>query len=215
MGVRCDVLLKPCLVDVTPLLFGLRSEDFEPDNLTQTLDQLNNFIKDSFYNYNSSTYSTMKYPTLILSLIVAIAHASTCPFKAGNEYVTRSRRPGIKEIISQRFQIRTSCKPNGFLAKRIQPVLSLLEGFTANAPHYLSWKRMAFGENFMAAGEVVLGEFDEVSEAMTNPQARTFRLGTGILDSRHLPGKLKGGPKRNLWVSKSVLVVGRWFASEE
>lgn len=142
----------------------------------------------------------MKYPTLILSLIVAIAHASTCPFKAGNEYVTRSRRPGIKEIISQRFQIRTSCKPNGFLAKRIQPVLSLLEGFAANAPHYLSWKRMAFGENFMAAGEVVLGEFDEVSEAMTNPQARTFRLGTGILDSRHLPGKLKGGPKRNLWL---------------
>lgn len=119
----------------------------------------------------------------------------------GNDYAVPSRIPGIKEVLSQKMQIRALTKPKGFIAKRLQPILTLMEGFKAMDPYYLSWKRMAFGENFIAAGQVVLGEWDEVVKAITSPQARTCRLGTTLLDDRHLPTeKLVFGPDRDLFV---------------
>ena len=127
--------------------------------------------------------------------------------KKGNEYSVPSRRANPMEAISQRFQIHHASRgKNGgglltALTRPVYKILTLMEGLKANDPDYLSYQRAAFGENFCAAGQVVLGEFEEVSKAITSPQARTFRLGTAVLDSRHLPGKVLGGPDRNLWVS--------------
>lgn len=65
--------------------------------------------------------------------------------------------------------------------------ISVIEGQAANLPHYLSYKRAAFGENFCCAGQVVLGEWDEVQKALTSPQSRTFRLGTAVMSESRLP----------------------------
>jgi hypothetical protein len=79
-------------------------------------------------------------------------------------------------VVSQRFQIHTIQNPKGFLAKTIQPIISLVEG--APATFSLPKRRRRFGENFCVAGMVVLGNFKEVSRALTSPQARTYRLGS-------------------------------------
>ena len=127
----------------------------------------------------------------------------TCPFsrflKKGlenNEYSERQREPTSLEKISQRFQMHTISRPNGILAKTIQPLVSLIEGQAANLPSYLSYKRAGFGENFCAAGQVVLGSWEDVSIALTSPQARTTRLGTAVLSAKRLPMQ-----DRNLFVS--------------
>ena len=99
-------------------------------------------------------------------------------------------------------QSSSDSSSNTFLGKFIQPIVSLLEGFAPAVmfPEYsLPKKRLSFGQNFCAAGTVVLSEWDVVVNALTSPQARTFRLGTGILESSHLPGMVIG--KRNTWVS--------------
>ena len=119
-----------------------------------------------------------------------------------NVYAIPTRKPGKIELLNQKFQIYTLQHPNTFLGKFIQPIVSLLEGFAPAVmfPEYsLPKKRLSFGQNFCAAGTVVLSEWDVVVNALTSPQARTFRLGTGILESSHLPGMVIG--KRNTWVS--------------
>ena len=98
------------------------------------------------------------------------------------------------------LQIRGIRKPG--LARLLTKLSNYQEGFDANQPDYLTNLRAAFGENFCAAGQVVLGSYEDVESAILNPQAREFKLGTSYLDATHLPsGKLKGGPDRNLFVS--------------
>jgi len=159
--------------------------------------------------------------SLLFTLLLAKAQASSCPFdaagsgtkapeissavvsamkslityKTGNVYSIPSKKPSLVGVVSQRFQIHTIQNPKGFLAKRIQPFISLLEG--APSAFSLPKKRRRFGENFCVAGMVVLGNFEEVSRALTSPQARTYRLGSAVLDSKRLTGD-----RRNTWVSK-------------
>jgi hypothetical protein len=118
----------------------------------------------------------------------------SCPFSRflrdgleKNAYSERQREPTSLEKISQRFQMHTISRPNGVLARTIQPLVTLIEGQAANLPPYLSDKRAAFGENFCTAGQVVLGGWEDVSMALTSPQARKVRLGTAVLNAKRLP----------------------------
>lgn len=104
-----------------------------------------------------------------------------------NAYETATRSASILEKVLQRFQIHTIQYPQGLLAKTLQVPVNLFEGQAANLPHYLSWKRAAFGENFVAAGQVILSEWNEVERALTSPQARTTQLGTTPLNQGRLP----------------------------
>ena len=157
----------------------------------------------------------------LFTLLLATAQASSCPYdpagsatkapetssvvvsamkslitdKTGNVYSIPSKKPSLAGVVSQRFQIHTIQNPKGFLAKTLQPIISLFEG--APAAFSLPKRRRRFGENFCVAGMVVLGNFEEVSRALTSPQARTYRLGSSLLDSKRLTGN-----KRNTWVSK-------------
>eukprot|EP01083_Nonionella_stella_P040329 109514_1 len=129
-----------------------------------------------------STKTITTPTTTTTTQLASSASAKSCPFdrflSKKNAYYRPTRKPEMKERISQRFQMRTISRPNGLLAKTIQPLLNILEGASANDPTYLSRKRAAFGENFCAAGQVVLGEWEDVSTALTSPQARTLSLGT-------------------------------------
>jgi len=118
---------------------------------------------------------------------------ASCPFRyttplgTGDAYSKPTRDPTWFETIMQMFQIHTICHPKGILARVIQPLINLWEGQVANLPYYLSYQRAAFGENFCAAGQVVLGEWKEVERALTSPQARTFRLGTAPISEARCP----------------------------
>jgi cytochrome P450 len=54
------------------------------------------------------------------------------------------------------------------------------------------------GSNFCCSGQVVLGDFETLKVALTSPQARTWRLGTTVLDAEHSPNQDVGG--RNVFL---------------
>ena len=97
-----------------------------------------------------------------------------------------------------RVQMWALQHPGNFLAKLLLLLIGLIEGLLANNPTYLDRKRLVFGPNFCCAGEVVMGEFATLEKALTSPQARTWRLGTSMLDSHHLPMVDGGG--RNVFL---------------
>lgn len=96
------------------------------------------------------------------------------------------------------FQVWALQHPDEDLSKSILPLISFVEGLVANEPTYLNSKRQEFGPNFCCAGEVVLGEFETLEAALTSPQARTWRLGTTILDAHAAPNQDVGG--RNVFL---------------
>ena len=96
------------------------------------------------------------------------------------------------------FQIWALQHPEKFLSKTILPLISLVEGLLANEPTYLDSQQRKFGSNFCCAGQVVLGDFATLKTALTSPQARTWRLGTTILDAHHSPNQDVGG--RNVFL---------------
>jgi cytochrome P450 len=96
------------------------------------------------------------------------------------------------------FQVRALQHPEEDLSKTLLPLISLVEGLVANEPTYLYSKRRAFGPNFCCAGQVVMGEFESIEAALTSPQARTWRLGTTVLDANHAPNQDIGG--RNVFL---------------
>jgi cytochrome P450 len=96
------------------------------------------------------------------------------------------------------FQVWALQHPDEDLSKSILPLISLVEGLLANEPTYLNSKRQEFGSNFCCAGQVVLGEFATLEAALTSPQARTWRLGTTILDAQAAPNQDVGG--RNVFL---------------
>mmetsp|Transcript_88300 Transcript_88300/g.274457 ORF Transcript_88300/g.274457 Transcript_88300/m.274457 type:complete len:407 (-) Transcript_88300:274-1494(-) len=55
-------------------------------------------------------------------------------------------------------------------------------------------RRLDYGDNFCCAGEVCVGAFKAVERALTEPQARTFRLGQTPFIKSHCPGT-DGGPR--------------------
>jgi hypothetical protein len=96
------------------------------------------------------------------------------------------------------FQAWALQNPQESLSKTLLPIVSFVEGIIANEPTYLDAKRRAFGPNFCCAGQVVLGEFNTLETALTSPQARTWRLGTSVLDANHAPNLDVGG--RNVFL---------------
>ena len=96
------------------------------------------------------------------------------------------------------FQAWILQNPDESLSKTLLPIISFVEGLIANEPTYLDAKRRALGPNFCCAGQVVLGEFATLETALTSPQARTWRLGTSLLDANHAPNQDIGG--RNLFL---------------
>ncbi len=107
--------------------------------------------------------------------------------------LTTFLNPGLND-----FQVWALQHPDEDLSKSILPLISLVEGLLANEPTYLNSKRQEFGSNFCCAGQVVLGEFETLEAALTSPQARTWRLGTTILDAQAAPNQDVGG--RNLFL---------------
>jgi cytochrome P450 len=101
--------------------------------------------------------------------------------------------PGLND-----FQVWALQHPEEDLSKSILPLISFVEGLVANEPTYLDSKRQEFGPNFCCAGEVVLGDFETIEAALTSPQARTWRLGTTILDAHAAPNQDVGG--RNVFL---------------
>ncbi len=96
------------------------------------------------------------------------------------------------------FQAWALENPNEILSKTLLPIITFVEGLIANEPTYLDAKRLSLGSNFCCAGQVVLGDFHTLETALTSPQARTWRLGTSVLDSNHSPNQDVGG--RNLFL---------------
>jgi len=96
------------------------------------------------------------------------------------------------------FQAKALQHPEDEQSKALLPIISFVEGILANEPTYLDAKRLAFGENFCCAGQVVLGDFDALETALTSPQARTWQLGTSVLDSAHAPNQDVGN--RNVFL---------------
>lgn len=96
------------------------------------------------------------------------------------------------------FQAWALQNPDESLSKTLLPIVSFAESIIANEPTYLDTKRRAFGPNFCCAGQVVLGEFNTLEAALTSPQARTWRLGTSVLDAHHAPNQDVGG--RNVFL---------------
>jgi len=66
------------------------------------------------------------------------------------------------------------------------PPIAFVEGLIANLPFYLNRKRAMFGHNFCCAGEVVMEDFATLERALTEPQARTYRLGMSFLNEKHV-----------------------------
>ncbi|MBD1877253.1 cytochrome 450 [Nodosilinea sp. FACHB-131] len=101
--------------------------------------------------------------------------------------------------ILNNFQTWAIQYPEKGLSKTILPLISLFEGLlaTTNAT-YLHSKRQKFGSNFCCSGQVVLGDFETLKIALTSPQARTWRLGTTLLDAKHSPNQDVGG--RNVFL---------------
>jgi len=181
----------------------------------------------------------MKLQTLILSLLLGLTHAATCPYsshtatrggstaksatedidddsssivaelfkkayqvKKGNVYAVPSRRPSRREIAVQKLQIYMLQHPDRFVTKRLAPILAQLLAAAAGAKTFeygLPGLRAAFGQNFCASSAVVLSEWDQVVKDLTSPQARTNRLGAGILNAKRFSGTVTGG--RNTFVS--------------
>jgi cytochrome P450 len=96
------------------------------------------------------------------------------------------------------FQVWALQHPDRVVSKIFLPPISFIEGLLANLPTYLNSKRQVLGANFCCAGQVVLGEFDTLETALTSPQARTWRLGTTMLDADRSPNQDVGG--RNLFL---------------
>lgn len=96
------------------------------------------------------------------------------------------------------FQAWALQHPEEDLSRTLLPLISFVEGLVANEPTFLSSKRRAFGPNFCCAGQVVMGEFETLEAALTSPQARTWRLGTSVLDPNHAPNQDVGG--RNVFL---------------
>ncbi|GAB1540303.1 hypothetical protein NUACC21_29720 [Scytonema sp. NUACC21] len=96
------------------------------------------------------------------------------------------------------FQVWALQNPDENLSKALLPIISLVEGLIANTPTYLDSKRLALGSNFCCAGQVVLSEFNTLETALTSPQARTWRLGTSVLDANHAPNQDVGS--RNVFL---------------
>ena len=91
--------------------------------------------------------------------------------------------------------------PNTFITKRLAPLLAHVLAAAAGKKTFeygLPGLRAAFGQNFCASSAVVLSEWDQVVKDLTSPQARTNRLGTGILNAKRFSGTVTGG--RNISV---------------
>lgn len=69
----------------------------------------------------------------------------------------------------------------------IYTMFSVRETVEYNWGPAIARKRELFGDSFCGAGAVFLTSFDQVQEALLEPQARTARLGTNYLDPDHLP----------------------------
>jgi cytochrome P450 len=95
--------------------------------------------------------------------------------------------------IFHNFQTWALQNPDKTFSKMLLPVISLVEGLMANSPTYLYAKRLNLGSNFCCAGQVVMGEFATLESALTSPQARTWRLGTTVLDQDLAPNLDVGG----------------------
>ncbi|NES76995.1 MULTISPECIES: cytochrome 450 [unclassified Okeania] len=87
------------------------------------------------------------------------------------------------------FQIWALQHPENIFSKVLLPIIIFIEGLAANLPTYLDQKRLVLGPNFCCAGQVVMGEFEAIETALTSPQARTWRLGTTVLEANHLPNQ--------------------------
>ncbi|MBW4465942.1 MAG: cytochrome P450 [Pegethrix bostrychoides GSE-TBD4-15B] len=96
------------------------------------------------------------------------------------------------------FQAWALQHPEENLSQTLMPIISFVEGLVANEPTYLDSKRQALGSTFCCAGQVVMGEFDELETALTSPQHRSWRLGTSVLDANHAPNQDVNG--RNLFL---------------
>eukprot|EP00542_Grammatophora_oceanica_P009934 CAMPEP_0194044462 /NCGR_PEP_ID=MMETSP0009_2-20130614/15928_1 /TAXON_ID=210454 /ORGANISM="Grammatophora oceanica, Strain CCMP 410" /LENGTH=448 /DNA_ID=CAMNT_0038688991 /DNA_START=49 /DNA_END=1398 /DNA_ORIENTATION=- len=103
-------------------------------------------------------------------------------------------KPTFQESLSNGFQVwalkRARWNPIRALT---MPFISWKEGIDANKGSYLHRKRLVLGSNFCAAGGVWLGDFESVAEALTEPQARGYRLASSLLDPAHLPMKPDNG----------------------
>lgn len=118
-----------------------------------------------------------------------------------NTFSPRKQQAKTPSFLAQalnRFQAWALQNPDNYLSKVFLPIISFVEGILANNPTYLDSKRLAFGPNFCCSGQVVMGEFKTIEAALTSPQARTWRLGTSILDPNHAPNQDVGG--RNVFL---------------
>lgn len=97
-----------------------------------------------------------------------------------------------------RFQAWALQNPDNMFSKALLPLISFVEGLIANEPTYLDSKRLVLGPNFCCAGQVVMSDFKTLETALTSPQARTWRLGTSMLDANHAPNQDVGG--RNVFL---------------
>eukprot|EP00929_Paragymnodinium_shiwhaense_P053423 TRINITY_DN2672_c0_g1_i2.p1 TRINITY_DN2672_c0_g1~~TRINITY_DN2672_c0_g1_i2.p1 ORF type:complete len:518 (-),score=81.87 TRINITY_DN2672_c0_g1_i2:275-1828(-) len=87
------------------------------------------------------------------------------------------------------FQLWALQRPENCISKLFLPWIATFESIGVGATSKVFPLWMRWGNNFCAAGEVWLGSFADVSEALLSPQVRTYQLGEHPLQIGHLPAE--------------------------
>jgi hypothetical protein len=105
----------------------------------------------------------------------------------------------ILERFSNNFQIWALKNKKNPIACMLLPAFGFIEGLQSGATGAtLHRKKQLFGSSFCCAGGVFINDFADIEKALTEPQARDFRLGSILLSSCKLPMGPDGG--RNVFL---------------
>lgn len=90
------------------------------------------------------------------------------------------------------FQLWALQRPQNLISRYFMPGFEVLESYFIGDTTLMMQTAEKWGLNFCASGEVWLGTYKDVSDALTNPQARSFNLGEHPLLPSSLPDSRNG-----------------------
>eukprot|EP00929_Paragymnodinium_shiwhaense_P048942 TRINITY_DN246_c0_g1_i9.p1 TRINITY_DN246_c0_g1~~TRINITY_DN246_c0_g1_i9.p1 ORF type:complete len:502 (-),score=77.63 TRINITY_DN246_c0_g1_i9:296-1801(-) len=96
---------------------------------------------------------------------------------------------GLYLFYNHEFQLWALQRPEHCLSKLLLPILATLDSLLLEASFHDFKLQRRFGDHFVAAGEVWLSSFADVSDAILSPQVRTSQLGEHSLQPRNMPAK--------------------------
>jgi cytochrome P450 len=144
--------------------------------------------------FSSSSLAVLGLVSGCIGLVIALSQRPSSP---ESPIESSTKTATVLDIAFNKLQIWILQHPDQPLSRLLLPIVTFAESPFVSSP-YLDSKRLAFGSNFCCAGQVVMGEFTAIETALTSPQARTWRLGSTVLDPNHGPNLDVGG--RNVFL---------------